>query len=128
MAGSAMQKKSLFTQEQVPLSKAVLANGLLYLSGDGSIDPVTRELVPGDARAQTRKTLENLAQTLAALGSSLDKVVRTNVYLTDMRDYAAMNEVYGEMFGAEPPARTTVGVASLPVLGLIVEIDLIALP
>ena len=123
-----MTKQTFQTQSAVPLSKAVLANGLLYLSGDGSIDPVTRTLVPGDARAQTRRTLLNLAQTLTALGSSLEKAIKVTVYLTDMRDYGSMNEVYAEFFPKDPPARTTVGVASLPVPGLIVEIELVALP
>lgn len=123
-----MDKQTFGTQSAVPLAKAVLANGMLYLSGDGSIDPVTRVLVPGDARAQTRRTLANLEATLVSLGSSIDRVVKTTVYLTDIRDYAAMNDAYAEFFVGEPPARTTVAVAQLPVPGLLVEIELLALP
>lgn len=123
-----MDKQTFHVQATVPLAKAVQANGMLYLSGDGSIDPETRRLVPGDARAQTTKTLENLRATLESLGSSVAKVVKTTVYLTDIRDYTAMNDAYAAFFGGEPPARTTVAVAQLPVPGLLVEIELIALP
>lgn len=123
-----MSRQVFHAVGSLPFAKAVLANGLLYLSGDGSIDPVTRELVPGDARAQTHRTLANLRLTLESLGSSLDKVVKATVYLTDMADYPAMNEAYRSVFPVDPPARTTVGVAQLPVPGLVVEIELIALP
>lgn len=123
-----MTKQTYGIQDSVPLAKAVLANGVWHLSGDGSIDPETRKLVPGDAYQQTRKALANLTHTLQAVGSSLDKVVKTTVYLTDIRDYEQMNRAYGEVFGATPPARTTVGVAQLPVPGLVVEIELLALP
>ncbi|MDF1521877.1 MAG: RidA family protein [Trueperaceae bacterium] len=123
-----MDKRTFGKQSAVPLAKAVLANGMLYLSGDGSIDSETRSLVPGDARDQTRRTLANLEATLVSAGSAIDKVVKATVYLTDIRDYAAMNEAYAEFFPGDPPARTTVAVAQLPVPGLLVEIELIALP
>jgi 2-iminobutanoate/2-iminopropanoate deaminase len=123
-----VDKRTVGVQTSVPLSKAVLAGGMWYLSGDGSIDPQTRELIPGDARAQTRKTLENLGATLESVGTSFSRVVKATVYLTDIHDYAAMNDVYHEFFPGEPPARTTVAVAQLPVPGLLVEIELVALP
>lgn len=123
-----MSKRTYGIQDSVPLAKAVLANGAWHLSGDGSIDPDTRKLVPGDAYRQTRKALANLAQTLEAVGSGLEKVIKATVYMTDIRDYEQMNRAYGEVFGATPPARTTVGVAQLPVPGLVVEIELLALP
>lgn len=117
------------TLTHVPLSKVVHANNMLYLSGEASIDWSTRATVPGDIRVQTRKTLENLKETLASVGSSLDKVVKVNVFLTDAaNDFKGMNEVYAEFFPSEPPARSTVGVASLVRPDLIVEIEAIALP
>lgn len=117
------------TLEHVPISKAVAANGMLYLSGEASIDWTTRETVRGDIRAQTRKTLENLRETLAAVGSSLEKVVKVNVFLTDAaNDFRGMNEVYREFFPSNPPARSTVGIATLVRPDLIVEIEAIALP
>lgn len=113
----------------VPISKAVHANGMLYLSGEASIDWNTRATVPGDIRAQTRKTLSNLQETLDSVGSSLDKVVKVTVFLTDaINDFSGMNEVYAEFFPHEPPARSTVGVSSLVRPDLIVEIEAIALP
>jgi 2-iminobutanoate/2-iminopropanoate deaminase len=113
----------------IPLSKAVRANGLLYLSGEVSIDWSTRETVTGDIKIQTRQTLENIKTTLESVGSSLDKVVKTTVFLTNIqRDFEAMNEVYAEFFPSDPPARSTVGVAGLARKELIVEIELMALP
>jgi 2-iminobutanoate/2-iminopropanoate deaminase len=125
-----MALKSVHTTlSHVPLSKVVHANGMLYLSGEASIDWTTRATVQGDIRAQTRKTLENLRDTLASVGSTLDKVVKVNVFLTDpLNDFQGMNEVYTEFFSNEPPARSTVGVSSLVRPDLIVEIEAIALP
>ena len=123
-----MAKETFNSLGFVPLSKVVKANGMLYVSGEASIDWSTRETVTGDVRVQTRQTIENLARTLEGVGSSLEKVVKTTVFLTDIADFAAMNEVYGEYFGSEPPARSTIGVAALARPDLIVEIELMALP
>ena len=109
-----------------PYSQAIRANGFLFLSGQVSLDPATQQLVPGDIAAQTARVLENLKGILEAAGSSLDRVVKTTVYLKDMNDFAAMNEVYARYFPSAPPARATVEVARLP-KDACVEIDLIAL-
>ena len=109
-----------------PYSQAIRANGFLFLSGQVSLDPATQQLVPGDIAAQTTRVLENLKAVLEAAGSSLDRVVKTTVYLKDMNDFSAMNEVYARYFPNDPPARATVEVARLP-KDARVEIDLIAL-
>jgi len=109
-----------------PYSQAIRANGFLFLSGQVSLDPATQQLVPGDIAAQTTRVLENLKGILEAAGSSLDRVVKTTVYLKDMNDFSAMNEVYARYFPNDPPARATVEVARLP-KDARVEIDLIAL-
>jgi len=109
-----------------PYSPAIRAGGFVFVSGQGPIDPATGEVVKGDVQQQTRLVLENVHAILGAAGSSLDKVVKTNVYLSDIADFAAMNEVYATFFTAEPPARTTIQAAALP-LGIDVEIDVIAL-
>ena len=108
-----------------PYSHAVEAGELLYLSGQTPLDPATGRLVEGDAGAQAARCLENLFQVLAAAGLGPDDVVKVNVFLTDMADFAAMNAAYAARFSAPYPARTTVGVASLP-LGARVEIELVA--
>ena len=109
-----------------PYSQAIRANGFLFLSGQVSLDPATQQLVPGDIAAQTTRVLENLKGILEAAGSSLDRVVKTTVYLKDMNDFSAMNEVYARYFPNDPPARATVEVARLP-KDARVEIELIAL-
>ncbi|MBI1257901.1 MAG: hypothetical protein GC204_10555 [Chloroflexi bacterium] len=109
-----------------PYSQGIIANGFVFTAGQGGIIPGTKTPIKGGIQAQTRQVFENLKAILEAAGSSLDKVVKVNVYLTDINDFAAMNEVYASFFGAEPPARTTVQVAKLP-LGLIVEIEATAL-
>ena len=109
-----------------PYSQAIRANGFLFLSGQVSLDPATQQLVPGDIAAQTTRVLENLKGVLEAAGSSLDRVVKTTVYIKDMNDFAAMNEVYARYFPSAPPARATVEVARLP-KDARVEIELIAL-
>ncbi|HUU54127.1 MAG TPA: Rid family detoxifying hydrolase [Armatimonadota bacterium] len=111
---------------QGPYSPAIRAGGFVFVSGQGPIDPATGEVVKRDVRQQTRLVLENIRVLLGAAGSSLDKVVKTNVYLSDIADFAAMNEVYATFFRSEPPARTTIQAAALP-LGIDVEIDVIAL-
>ena len=109
-----------------PYSQAIRANGFLFLSGQVALDPATQQLVAGDIATQTTRVLENLKGILEASDSSLDRVVKTTVYLKDMNDFAAMNEVYARYFPADPPARATVEVARLP-KDARVEIDLVAL-
>jgi 2-iminobutanoate/2-iminopropanoate deaminase len=109
-----------------PYSQAVVAGGLIFASGQIPIDPATGQFVEGGIREQTAQVLRNVSQVLAAAGSGLDRVVRTTVFLADMEDFAAMNEVYGQFFTSEPPARSTVQAARLP-RDARVEIDVIAL-
>jgi 2-iminobutanoate/2-iminopropanoate deaminase len=109
-----------------PYSQAIKANGFLFLSGQVPLDPATQQLITGDVAAQTERVLQNLSAVLAAAGSSLAQVVKTTVFLKNMSDFAAMNEVYGRYFSAEPPARSTVEAARLP-KDVLVEIDVIAL-
>jgi 2-iminobutanoate/2-iminopropanoate deaminase len=109
-----------------PYSQAIKANGLIFTSGQIAIDPLTQQVVTGDVGAQTEQVLLNVAEILKAAGSGLEKVVRTTVFLKDMNDFAAMNQVYGTYFNSAPPARSTVQVARLP-KDVLVEIDTIAL-
>ena len=109
-----------------PYSQAVKANGLIFTAGQIPFDPATGELVNGDITLQTARVLENLKAIVEAAGSSLDHVVKTTVYLKDMGDFAAMNEVYARYFSAKPPARSTVEVSRLP-RDVRVEIDIIAI-
>src|SRR5664279_811436 len=109
-----------------PYSQAVKANGLVFLSGQIALDPATQQLIEGDIAAQTERVLQNLTGILKAAGSSLPQVVKTTVFLKNMSDFAAMNEVYGRYFTEAPPARSTVEVARLP-KDVLVEIDVIAL-
>jgi 2-iminobutanoate/2-iminopropanoate deaminase len=105
----------------------VLAQGtLLYTAGQIALDPNTGEIVPGSVREQTRRVIENLKAILEAGGSGLDLVVKTTVFLKDMGDFAAMNEVYAGFFAKAPPARSTVEVARLP-KDVRVEIEAVAL-
>ena len=99
--------------------------GLIFVSGQTPLDPVTGKLVPGGIPEQTRRCLANVAGVLEAAGSSPEKVVKTTVFLTDMADFQAMNAVYAEFFSGIPPARSTVAVKGLP-LGASVEIEAIA--
>jgi 2-iminobutanoate/2-iminopropanoate deaminase len=109
-----------------PYSQAVKANGLVFASGQIPIDPQTGQFVPGGVAAQTEQVLKNLAAVLEAAGSSLDRIVKTTVFLADMEEFAAMNEVYGRFFKEQPPARATVEAARLP-RDARVEIEAIAL-
>jgi 2-iminobutanoate/2-iminopropanoate deaminase len=109
-----------------PYSQAIRAQGLIFTSGQIAIDPATAEIVDGDVSAQTDRVLKNLAAILQASGSNLEKVLRCTVFLKNMGDFAAMNEVYGRYFKKVPPARSTVEVARLP-KDVLVEIDVIAL-
>jgi 2-iminobutanoate/2-iminopropanoate deaminase len=109
-----------------PYSQAIRANGFVFVSGQVAIDPATQQVVGGDVAVQTERVLKNLSAILKAAESGLDKVVRSTVFLKNMGDFAAMNEVYGRYFTSTPPARSTVEVARLPKDAL-VEIDVIAL-
>ena len=109
-----------------PYSQAVKANGLIFTSGQIAIDPGTQQVITGDVAAQTDRVLRNLSEILESAGSGLGKVVRCTVFLKNMSDFAAMNEVYGKYFSTAPPARSTVEVARLP-KDVLVEIDVIAL-
>jgi 2-iminobutanoate/2-iminopropanoate deaminase len=108
-----------------PYSQAVRAGQLLFLSGQVALDPATGQMVEGGITEQTRRVFENLGAVLAAGGRSFANVVRTTVFLADMNDFAAMNDVYGQYFKEPYPARATVQVARLP-KDARVEIDLIA--
>ena len=109
-----------------PYSQAIKANGTVFCSGQIPIDPATGEFVSDDVAEQTEQVLKNLGAVLEAAGSSFDHVVKTTVFLADMGDFAAMNEVYGRYFSDNKPARATVQAAGLP-KNARVEIDCIAL-
>jgi 2-iminobutanoate/2-iminopropanoate deaminase len=109
-----------------PYSQAIKANGFVFISGQVAIDPANQQVISGDVSVQTDRVLKNLAGILKAAGSSLEKVVRSTVFLKNMGDFGAMNEVYGKYFASAPPARSTVEVARLP-KDVLVEIDVIAL-
>ncbi len=109
-----------------PYSQAIVGNGLVFAAGQIPLDPRTGQLVPGDVRVQTRRVLDNLKAVLEAAGSAMDKVVKTTVFLCDLNDFGAMNEIYGEYFRENPPARSTVQVAKLP-RDAVVEIEAVAL-
>jgi 2-iminobutanoate/2-iminopropanoate deaminase len=108
-----------------PYSQAIRAGDLLFVSGQIPLDPATGTLVGGDISVQTRRVLDNLAAILTAAGASFADVVKTNVYLLDMDDFAAMNAVYATYVTAPPPARATVQVSRLP-RDVRIEIDVIA--
>jgi 2-iminobutanoate/2-iminopropanoate deaminase len=108
-----------------PYSQAIATDQLIFCAGQGAIDPATGENRQGDVTVETERTLDNIAAVLAAAGSDLAHVVKTTVFLVDMGDFAAMNEVYAKRFGEHRPARSTVGVASLP-RGFRVEIECVA--
>ena len=109
-----------------PYSQAIKTNGLVFLSGQIPLDPATQQLVNGDIAQQTERVLQNISGILGASGSSLAQVVKTTVFLKNMSDFAAMNEVYGRFFASDPPARSTVEVARLP-KDVLVEIEVIAI-
>ena len=97
-----------------PYSQAIRAGSLLFVSGQVPIDPATGQIVDGDIAAQTHRVFQNISEILKAGGATLDHVVRTTVFLADMNDFAAMNEVYADYFSAPAPARATVQVSRLP--------------
>jgi 2-iminobutanoate/2-iminopropanoate deaminase len=109
-----------------PYSQAVRVGDFIYTAGQIPLVPETGKLVEGDIEAQTRQVMQNLSAVLEEAGSSLDNVVKTTIYVTDLADFAAINQVYGSFFADSPPARSTVQVAALP-LGANVEIEMIAL-
>ncbi|HKS81360.1 MAG TPA: RidA family protein [Candidatus Acidoferrales bacterium] len=109
-----------------PYSQAIKAGGFVFISGQVAFDPATGQLVEGDVAKQTARVLENLKAIAEAAGTSLDKAVKATVFLKDMNDFAAMNEVYAKYFSKEPPARATVEVARLP-RDVRVEIDIVAI-
>jgi 2-iminobutanoate/2-iminopropanoate deaminase len=107
-----------------PYSHAVISNGLIFLSGQTPIDPATGQLVEGSIGDQTRRCLDNLAVVAAAAGAQLSDAVRVGIYVTDISTFKDVNEAYGAYFETAPPARSTIGVAALP-LGAHVEIDMV---
>ncbi len=109
-----------------PYSHAMTVGDLVFCSGQIPLDPATGELVHGDIAAQTGRIMDNIVAVLSASGSALDQVVKTTVFLTDMGDFAAMNEVYAARFSAHRPARSTVAVAGLP-KGARIEIECVAI-
>lgn len=109
-----------------PYSQGIIANGMIFSAGQVAIDPKVGKLIEGGIQEQTRQVLENLSAVLKAGGSGLERVVKTTVFLQDLGDFAAMNEVYSTYFTGTRPARSTVQVAKLP-LGALVEIEVVAL-
>ena len=109
-----------------PYSQAIKAKGFVFASGQIPLDPATMQVIEGGVREQTERVMKNLKAVLEASGSSLDRIVKTTVFLADLGDFADMNEIYGRFFGDMPPARSTVEVARLP-RDVRVEIDAIAL-
>ena len=109
-----------------PYSQAVIANGLVYTSGQIALDPASGNLVTDSFEAQVRRVFQNLEAVLREAGTGFGRVVKATVFLSDLANFQAMNSIYAEVFGEHKPARTTVGVSQLP-KGAAVEIDLIAL-
>jgi 2-iminobutanoate/2-iminopropanoate deaminase len=109
-----------------PYSQAIRANGFVFVSGQVAIDPANQQVIAGDVAAQTERVMTNLSAILEAAGSGVEEVVKSTVFLKNMGDFAAMNEVYGRYFSPAPPGRSTVEVARLP-KDVLVEIDVIAL-
>ena len=110
-----------------PYSQGIKAGKFVFASGQVGRDPATGKLVEGGIAEQTDRVMKNLSAVLTAAGTSMDKVVKTTVFLKNISDFAKMNEVYATYFKTTPPARTTIGVAALPGDGRLVEIDVIAM-
>jgi 2-iminobutanoate/2-iminopropanoate deaminase len=126
MAGREIITSDRMPAPKGPYSPAIRAGGFVFVSGQGPIDPDSGEVLRGSIEQQTELVLANIKTILEAAGSSLEKVIKTNVYLDKIEDFAAMNKVYAAFFPQDPPARTTIQAANLP-LGIGVEIDVIAL-
>jgi 2-iminobutanoate/2-iminopropanoate deaminase len=109
-----------------PYSHAIIANGFVYCSGQAPLDPATGDLVTGDVRAQAHQVMKNLNAVLTSAGTDFAHVVKTNIFLKDLADFAAMNEVYGSYFTGDYPARSTVGGLQLP-KGALVVIEMVAM-
>ena len=123
------KKTRVFTQDAPspvgPYSQAIQAGDFLFVAGQVPVNPKTGDFVTGSIGNQTRQCMENLKTILNAAGASLADVVRTTIYLTNMQDFGEVNDAYGNYFDLDPPARTTIGVATLP-KGVAIEIDVIA--
>ncbi len=128
--GGKMEKKVVYTERAPkpvgPYSQAIIAGNFIFTAGQIPIDPKTNQIVQGDIKEQTRQVLENLKAVLEEAGATFDDVVKVTVYMRDLNEFSAMNEVYSEYFKNSPPARTTVEVSRLP-RDVKIEIDLIAL-
>ena len=109
-----------------PYSQAVRVGMFVYTAGQIAIDPATSQMIPGDVSAQAEQVMKNLTAVLAAAGTSLDNVVKTTIFLRFIKDFGAVNKVYGQFFGKGKPARSTVAVSALPLKAL-VEIEVVAL-
>jgi 2-iminobutanoate/2-iminopropanoate deaminase len=109
-----------------PYSQGIKAGGFVYVSGQIPLSPDTQEMVTGDIKAQAEQVMSNVGAILEAAGSSFAKVVKTTIFLTDMGDFAAVNEVYGKYFSENPPARATIAVAQLP-RSAAVEVEAVAI-
>jgi 2-iminobutanoate/2-iminopropanoate deaminase len=109
-----------------PYSQAIVAGNLVFTSGQIPLDPKTQQMVEGDVRAQAERVMKNLEGVLEAAGCSFAQVVKTTIFLADLNDFAAVNEIYGKRFSGAPPARSTVQVAALP-KGARVEIEMVAI-
>lgn len=124
-----MHKRSIQTDKAPaaigPYSQAIVVGQLVYTSGQIGLDPTTGQMVPGGVAAEAERVLENLSHVLVAAGSSLAHVVKTTIFLTEMSDFAAVNEIYGKYFTGVTPARSTVAVKALP-RGAVVEIEAVA--
>ncbi|GAB5494174.1 MAG: RidA family protein [Phototrophicaceae bacterium] len=125
-----MSKKVIHTEHAPaavgPYSQAIVANGFVFTAGQIPLIPSEGKMLDGDIKAQTRQVMENLSAVLGEANSNFDNVIKTTIFLASMDDFAQVNEVYGEFFSSNPPARSTVEVAGLP-LGALVEIEMVAL-
>jgi 2-iminobutanoate/2-iminopropanoate deaminase len=124
-----MNKKFIYTKNAPepigPYSQAIQFNNLIFTSGQIPIDPSTGQFIDGDIKAQTKQTIRNIENILTEAGSDISKVIKVTVYLKDINEFTAMNEIYEEYFGKSKPARSTIEAAKLP-KGALIELDAIA--